>query len=256
MTDLLRFSDVDDAIIREYESQNHSYRPFGTIGNDNRQVVTSTTEIPWRRICHLEILHANGSIGFGSGWMLGPRAVVTAGHCVCPIGTSALPQRITIRAGRSKDAEAPFGIVTSNKYTVEDDWRYRKDSRYDYAGIELPDDRLWTRTGSFEFAYFNDDFFISRKAHTGGYPKKGADSSEMYCGTDLIEVSSKHYLRHRIDTSEGQSGSPLYVYDKQSDRRVVIGIHTTYYGLNYAVRITREIENQFASWAQVGRYTV
>ena len=52
------------------------------IGIDNRVQITSTTDIPWRRICALRITFPSGATYRGTAFFIGPRALATAGHCV------------------------------------------------------------------------------------------------------------------------------------------------------------------------------
>ena len=52
------------------------------IGTDNRVRINPTTSYPWRAICALKITAANGTKWIGTGWLISPRTVITAGHCV------------------------------------------------------------------------------------------------------------------------------------------------------------------------------
>ena len=49
---------------------------------DDRVRITQTTLVPWRRLCALRIHFPSGSQARGTGFLVGPRAVITAGHCV------------------------------------------------------------------------------------------------------------------------------------------------------------------------------
>jgi V8-like Glu-specific endopeptidase len=51
------------------------------IGNDDRVRIERTTDVPWRRYCALRITFPKG-VFRGTGFLIGPRAVATAGHCV------------------------------------------------------------------------------------------------------------------------------------------------------------------------------
>ena len=51
-------------------------------GTDQRTRVTNTTAAPFRWTCELVITLEDGSQAIGTGWFVGPRCVVTAGHCV------------------------------------------------------------------------------------------------------------------------------------------------------------------------------
>src|SRR4051794_1063013 len=50
------------------------------IGVDSRVMVADTSPAPWRCICHLEVEYEYGPVGYGTGFLIGPNAVLTAAH--------------------------------------------------------------------------------------------------------------------------------------------------------------------------------
>lgn len=52
------------------------------IGSDDRIRINNTTSVPWRRYCALRIYFPSGAQYRGTGFLIGPRALATAGHCV------------------------------------------------------------------------------------------------------------------------------------------------------------------------------
>jgi hypothetical protein len=52
------------------------------IADDDRIQITDTLSVPFRWICRLSILAANGTRWNATGWFAAPGLVVTAGHCV------------------------------------------------------------------------------------------------------------------------------------------------------------------------------
>lgn len=57
--------------------------PFETvIDRDDRVRILDTELYPWRMICALHMRGPNGAGAIGTGWFIGPKTVVTAGHCV------------------------------------------------------------------------------------------------------------------------------------------------------------------------------
>src|SRR6185436_3832447 len=60
-------------------------RPLRTpIGRDERTAIADMQVHPWRCVCSLNLPFGY----FGTGFLVGPRTVVTAGHCVhdAPLG--------------------------------------------------------------------------------------------------------------------------------------------------------------------------
>ena len=57
--------------------------PFETvIGRDERVRILDTELPPWRMICALRMRGPSGAGAIGTGWFIGPRTVLTPGHCV------------------------------------------------------------------------------------------------------------------------------------------------------------------------------
>ena len=52
------------------------------VGPDDRVVVGNTAVFPWSTHCKLYMTFPNGDTMIGSGTLIGPRTVITAGHCV------------------------------------------------------------------------------------------------------------------------------------------------------------------------------
>jgi glutamyl endopeptidase len=51
------------------------------IGIDERVRIYDTDLQPWRMVCVLKIRGPAGA-AIGTGWLVGPKTVLTAGHCV------------------------------------------------------------------------------------------------------------------------------------------------------------------------------
>jgi len=52
------------------------------IGTDNRVRINPTTAYPWRAVCGLKLTASDGTRWIGTGWLVSPRTIITAGHCV------------------------------------------------------------------------------------------------------------------------------------------------------------------------------
>ena len=57
-------------------------KPAKIIGADNRVKITNATTFPYNTIVHLEMLAVNGVKYTGTGTIIAPNVVLTAGHCV------------------------------------------------------------------------------------------------------------------------------------------------------------------------------
>lgn len=52
------------------------------IGTDDRVRIQNPSVYPWRAICALRMTAKDGSRWIGTGFLVGPGTVITAGHCV------------------------------------------------------------------------------------------------------------------------------------------------------------------------------
>jgi glutamyl endopeptidase len=80
-------------------------RQYEVIGPDARICNRDTTVAPFRYICSVDLA------GFGpccSGTLIGPRTLLTAGHCITGCLVAATPGGTRVIPGRDA-ARAPFG---------------------------------------------------------------------------------------------------------------------------------------------------
>ena len=70
---------------------------------DSRVRILDTDLDPWRMICNLEIVSPLGRF-VGTGWLAGPRTVITAGHCVSARMMRGNASSIRVTPGRTVGA--------------------------------------------------------------------------------------------------------------------------------------------------------
>jgi glutamyl endopeptidase len=220
-------------------------------GADDRQQISDTASYPWSTNASLAIVAADNSAWIGTGWFIGPRTLVTAGHCVY-IRDSGVPgrdgwvQRITVMPGRSGD-QLPFGTATSNTFRAVTGWTEGGDPNFDYGVLMLPVP-LGEQTGSIGFGAYTDEQLRDQAANIAGYPSD-KDAGTLWYDSRQIASLSPRKVYYDIDTVGGQSGSAVYcVFD---NARIAIAIHT--YGdanVNSGTRITDDVYNNLVAWRQ------
>lgn len=214
------------------------------IGRDSRVRETKTTDAPFRYICNLEY---DGQ-AICTGTLIGPRTVLTAGHCLDGLS----PSRMRVIPGRNGTLE-PLPATQAAQFFLAPG--YSEVSPTDYGIIRLHDPignlvGYWSRTyrrtqqdpigTSISAAPLPLQAGVLR-LNISGYPSdKPSDRSwgcrgsnpNRICGTYQYRayertVRSKDGMLHYLnDTFPGHSGSPVWVRRHPSmGGRVLVGIH-------------------------------
>lgn len=225
------------------------------IGSDDRVLVTNHEAYPWHCICSLLITAATGLTYVGTGWLVSPRVVVTAGHCVYMSNEGGWPTQIEVIPGRF-GTQRPFGSAISRDLRSVTGWTVDNDRDYDYGAILLPEDkRFGDDLGWFGYANRDDDYLRGATLNLAGYPGDGGKAGpERQQGTPwfhsraVSDVNDKQ-ITYEIDTYGGQSGSPVWEMTADGSR-YGLAIHTWGTSVNNGgTRITREVFDKIVSWA-------
>jgi len=228
---------------------------------DRRKQILETELAPWRMICSLEIVSQNGLDYVGTGWFVGPRTVITAGHCVYdPVELGGWAQQITVIPGRNGDVDPPFPTAVSTRFSTTDRWQEAQEPDYDYAAIHLDTD-LGARTGSFGVGVLPDEDLKDRLVNVSGYPVSPGSGRSQYFHANRVKALTPRRLFYDIDTMGGQSGSPVWAYLDGATDPVVVGIHA--YGVggtpanlniqaNSGPRILPEVLDVIRGWIDRG----
>lgn len=226
------------------------------VGPDDRKRISNTFESPYKKICLLEFETPDGAGGIGTGWLIGPRTVVTAGHCIynrdsdTGVGWMRMA-KYKVYAGRSLEqfaGEAKVVDMATTQQYVEHGLE-----AYDFGVLYIDsslgnDDQL----GSFEIGIVGEST-NSMLVSVLGYPgdKQKGMYGTMWGDTNLIKSVTNDRLSYAVDTMPGNSGGPVIYWDGQG-AAMVVGIHN--YGggenatENYATRINEAVAGQLRQW--------
>lgn len=216
------------------------------IGFDDRLQVTPTLDYPWRCVCMLRATAADGSLWFGSGWLAGPRLVVTAGHVVHIAARGGWVREIEVIPG-ADGAGRPFGSAISRRFRSVSGWVRDQDPGLDYGAILLPPDAAFgAHLGYFGIASLDDGDLAGNTVQLSGYPADKPTGTNWHHAREIQRVEPK-ILYYDIDTAGGQSGAP--VWTELGGNRYVVGIHSGGHVTgNSAVRLTDTVYDNIIAW--------
>lgn len=230
--------------------------------SDDRLLVNAPEKFPWRMICSLEIQGTSSGAGIGTGWFIGPKTLVTAGHCVFHPSLGGWAQEISIYPGRYDLNNTVFPYpkgahltkpVVSKRFEAVNGWINTFNPDYDYAVIHL-DEPVGEETGWFSVAVKDEPTLQGSLINISGYPGDKDLGRRQYFATSKVGLVSPTRIFYEADTYGGQSGSPAWIQASIDADPQVVGIHSYGVGgsftLNSATRITAEIFNTINQWIQ------
>jgi V8-like Glu-specific endopeptidase len=221
--------------------------PLEIIGEDEREEITATSKQPWSMQGHLVMTFKdNKSIErteAGSGTMIGPRHVLTAGHNVYKkdygraLSTTFYPGQTS--------GKFPFDSAEVIAYKIAPRWLESGDSAWDFAVLVL-DRPVGTKTGKMGLAVLSDTELMAKRLTLAGYPKN--KEGTLWSASGLLRDVSDEYLFYDIDTEPGQSGSCLFY--SSGTTHTIVGVHTVgdKKAGNSGVRIDSERAKMIRSW--------
>jgi glutamyl endopeptidase len=238
--------------------------PFETvIGRDERVRILDTDLAPWRMICALRMRGPSGAGAVGTGWFIGPRTVLTAGHCVFSDyffgGWASTIEVIPGLNGQGTTADTrPYDSVSSERFTSIDRWTAQEDPDFDIGCIHL-DEPLGDQVGWFSVAALPPEDLESFLVNVSGYPADRGAGAEQYHGRNRVLSVSERRLFYEVDTYGGQSGAPVWIYEDDDSPPLAVGVHA--YGIggtptnlgitaNSAPRIIPEVLDKLTEWVE------
>ena len=193
------------------------------IGQDERTRIVETDLLPWRMICALRLIGTTGS-AIGTGWLAGPRTIVTAGHCVHHLPFfGGWVQRIEVSAGRDDD-RFPFGTVTATRFSALDKWVESADPDFDIGCIHL-DEPLGDKTGFFSFATMSPEELTTHFVNISGYPADRGNGEQQFFHFNRVLSVGPRRVFYDVDTFGGQSGAPVWIQEEVDGPPTVVGVH-------------------------------
>ncbi|HJW55315.1 MAG TPA: trypsin-like serine protease [Burkholderiaceae bacterium] len=195
-------------------------------GNVDRRIkVENPKSFPWNAVCSLMIEGENGKRQSGTGWLAGPRTVITAGHCVYSRHSlGGWATAIYAVPGRNGGFPHHHSSLSATFKTLEG-WHGSTEVDFDIGCITL-DKPLVGVEECLEMVDTIPPNLEGSLVTISGYPsdRSGGIYQYMHRGNITKSTSSRAY--YDIDTAIGQSGAPLLIADTATRCWQVLGVHT------------------------------
>lgn len=217
--------------------------PETVCGSDDRVRISPASGVPWRWICQLIITMPNGAGFRGTGWFIGPRCVMTAGHCVYSKSNGGWASKIEVIPGMD-GASRPFGSAVGTAFRSVNGWINNTDPNYDYGCIILPTP-LGNTVGYFGFASLTDQTLSGMMLNNSGYPGDKPFGTQWFNAGRVSQLTARK-IYYMLDTYGGQSGSP--VWRLANGQRHAVGIHAYGGCPNSATRIVKPVFDNMVAW--------
>jgi glutamyl endopeptidase len=233
------------------------------INVDERVRILDTDLSPWRMICALRMRGPTGAGAIGTGWLIGPKTVLTAGHCVYSTqffgGWATSIEVIPGLRGAGTDADLrPYGSVTSERLSSVDRWTESEDPDFDIGCIHLSEPK-GDEVGWFALAALDPEALNGYLVNVSGYPADRGSGNEQYHASNRVLRVTERRLFYEVDTYGGQSGAPVWVHENDGAPPLAVGIHA--YGIggtpsdfgivaNSAPRIIPEVLEKLREWIE------
>ncbi len=245
-------ADSEDSVLLPADDTRFENLPRSIIGQDDRRQIGDISLKPYRWICQLLVSGRaipSGQFLAGTGFVVDQQHIVTAAHNLVTNNRLADIARIFVGVHGDR-SDAKFGVYESRTFDVHPRYLRPRSSSdrttYDLAVMRL-DSPLpaGLMAGRFPFGKMpikevSLPSLNGYVAFVSGYPKDYPDHDRNRFPTPALGVQAFQYscqsslsvdgrmLRYPLDTTGGQSGSPIVgIQMSPSGRResVAIGVH-------------------------------
>ena len=201
----------------------------------------------------MTITYPNGA-QTGTGFMVGPSTVATAGHLVYNAGFGGYATSVVATPTYNAGA-APYGSARAVTLVTNEGWTVENDYGYDWAVITL-NSNIGDSTGWLSVRYQTSTYNGTTGVDVLGYP--GVDengniiqpaSQRLYRSTGSITTTkTRQLVSNNTNTSDGMSGGPVQKYYTSTGYTAIALVSGSAAAGNVFTRITEEVYDFFVSY--------
>ena len=205
-------------------------------GSDDRIWLdyNSRASYPYRAVVSAVSWFPNGDCRVGTAVVVDHHTLLTCGHCVYDPDRGGWADAVDLIPGRDNDSW-PYGSTYASYMVVPGSYYNNLEWTWDIAVLNTPDD-LGSVVGWFGMSWQGASL-QGEDVYTIGYP--ASTMAEMQT-SGRIETSATEYFLFTMDTSGGQSGSPIYRWESDGWPHILGIVRGEDNTTNYGVRLTED----------------
>ncbi len=225
--------------------------PEAVIEQDRRfRLYARESGFPYRAIGFLTFKQGSFDF-FCTGFLISKDTVATAGHCVHEGSGGRWSEDVKFYPAYN-NGSAPFGSCGARRLYAVAKWTEDGIEEHDYGAVKL-NCQIGETTGWFGY-YASAESQVGVSVLLMGYPGDKPRGTMWGGGGDIV-ASKPRTTHYQIDTSGGQSGSPVIEADRGASKSrcygtCAVAIHT-YAGFdptNSATRINEAVAASLTAW--------
>lgn len=205
--------------------------PRMIIGEDEMYEVPDylMTFLPYSTIGVVSVYYEDGSVGKGTGFLIGPNDVVTAAHVIAQDDVSFFTFRFP------NDITKTY---TCNVMSIPQEYYDTQASEYDWAVFEIDEEVGYTRG----YCGWSTDISVGNTVRVIGYPDDRPNG--LWQAGKQVKQLNTHLMSYDVDTQAGQSGSPVILAGTEG---TCVGVHIGHNStLNRGCRVTERMASVFS----------